>query len=59
MLARNYIYARLRVHAVQCDWLLRLEVDETSPPLALIQTWLVRPLIQHVSWIVSDVWLLP
>ena len=44
MLARNYMYVRLRVHAVQWALLLRLEVDNTSS-LALIQTWRVRPLI--------------
>ena len=39
------MYVRLRVHAVQWALLLRLEVDNTSPSLALIQTWRVRPLI--------------
>ena len=43
MLARIYMYVRLRVHAVQWALLLRLEVDNTSPSLALIQTWRVRP----------------
>ena len=45
MLARNYMYVRLRVHAFQWALLLWLEVDNTSPSLALIQTWRVRPLI--------------
>ena len=45
MLARNYMYVRLRVHAVQWTLLLRLEVDDISPSLAVIQTWRVRPLI--------------
>ena len=42
MLARSYMYARLRVHAVQCALPLRVEVDDTSPSLALM----VRPLIR-------------
>ena len=47
MLVRHYMYARLRVHAVQCALLLRLEVEDISSFLALIQTWLVRPLITY------------
>ena len=43
MLARNYMYVRLRVHAVQWALLLRLEVDNASPSLAFIQTRRVRP----------------
>ena len=33
-LARNYMYACLRVYAVQCAFLLRLEMDDTSLSLA-------------------------
>ena len=31
MLARNYMYVRLRVHAVQWALLLQLDVDKPSP----------------------------
>ena len=44
MLARIYMYVRLRVHAVQWALLLRLEVDNSCPSLALIETW------RYVLW---------
>ena len=38
MLARNYMYVRLRVHAVQWALLLRLEVDNTCFSLSRLDT---------------------
>ena len=45
MLARNYMYARLRVQSVQFALLLRMGVVDTFPSLSLMQTWLVTAFV--------------